>query len=608
MARTFMGYPSLTQYLLEAVDRYGNPRAQMCKTDGQWQSISAGEMLRRIAGLSSALAELGVKSGDRVGLYSPNRPEWHVADFAILGLGAVNVPIYFNESPERMIYILSHSGAKVVVTAGAEQARRLLACRERLETLERVIVAGAPSEISGDVLRYETLIAGAGETEVAAYRRRAAEVTSDMLATLIYTSGTTGEPKGVMLTHSNISSNQADSFRTHNYSPRDTALEFLPLAHVYERLMGYGYLFHGVSIAYVESMEQVPAALLEIRPTVGAAVPRFFEKFYANMMETGHRATGFKRRIFDWALRVAGEAMPWRAYQRAVPLRVKLEWLLANWLVYSRIRAGLGGRMRAFISGGAPLARELAEFFWTVGVPIYQGYGLTETSPVVSNNVPDANRVGTVGKTIPNVEVRIAADGEILVRGPCVMRGYFLKPAETREVLSEDGWLATGDVGYLDPDGYLVVTDRKKDLLKTAAGKFVAPQPIENTLKTSPFILNAAVVGDKRKFVAALIVPHFANVEARARELGIGFSSRAELAAHPWVHDLIGKEIARLTTHLAQYETIKRFAVLDEDFTFDNGGLTYTMKLKRRVIDQRYLDVIDQLYADLEEPRPLSRD
>ncbi|MBI3670052.1 MAG: long-chain fatty acid--CoA ligase [Acidobacteria bacterium] len=537
--RTFMGYPSLTQCLLEAVDRYRSPHAQMYKTDGQWQSISADEMLRRVAGLARALAELGVEAGDRVGLFSSNRPEWHITDFAILGLGAVNVPVYFNESPERMIYILNHSGAKVVLTAGADQARRLLACRERLQAIEHVIVAGAPPEIDGDILRYEALIAGAGDAEVAAYRRRAAEVTSDRLATIIYTSGTTGEPKGVMLTHANISSNQADSFRTHNYSPRDTALSFLPLAHVYERLMGYGYLFHGVSMAYVESMEQVAAALLEIRPTVGAAVPRFFEKFYANMMETGHRATGFKRQVFDWALRVAGEAMPWRAYGRPVPLRVKLEWLLADWLAYSRIRAGMGGRVRAFISGGAPLARELAEFFWTVGVPIYQGYGLTETSPVVANNVPNANRVGTVGKPIPHVEVRIADDGEILVRGPCVMRGYYLKPAETREVLSDAGWLATGDVGYLDPDGYLVVTDRKKDLLKTAAGKFVAPQPIENTLKSSPFILNAAVVGDRRKFVAALIVPHFANVGAKARELGMEFSSRAELAAHHWVHELI---------------------------------------------------------------------
>jgi long-chain acyl-CoA synthetase len=600
-----MGYPSLTQCLLEAVDRYHSPRAQMHRVEGRWEAISSAEMLCRIAGLSRALAELGVGAGDRVGLFAPNRPEWHVADFAILGLGAVDVPIYFNEAPDRMVYILNHSGAKVVVTAGAEQAGRLLACRERLRTVEQVIVAGAPPELDGEILRYEPLVAAVDEAEVKNYRRRAAKVTPEQLATIIYTSGTTGEPKGVMLTHANLSSNVTDTFSPLEYNPRDTALSFLPLSHVYERLMAYAYLFHGVPLAYVERMDDVAAALIEVRPTVAAAVPRFFEKFYANVMERGHQATGIRRRLFDWALDIARQAMPWRAYGRPVPARVKLAWVQANRLVYSRIRAGMGGRMRAFSAGGAPLARELAEFFWSVDVKVYQGYGLTETSPVVSTNLPGANKVGTVGKPIPNVEVRIAGDGEILVRGPCVMRGYYQKPAETQEVLSADGWLRTGDIGYLDADGYLVVTDRKKDLLKTAAGKFVAPQPIENTLKTSPFILNAAVVGDKRKFVCALVVPHFASVEGRAREMGREFSSRAELAADPWVRELIEGEIQRLTAHLAQYETIKRFAVLDEDFTFENGELTHTLKLKRRVIEQRYRDVIEQLYADVEEPRPL---
>lgn len=600
-----MGYPSLTQRLLEAVDRYQNPRTQMHKVGGRWEAISAREMLRRIAGLARALAELGVKPGDRVGLFSPNRPEWHIADFAVLGLGAVDVPIYFNEAPERIVYILNHSGVKVVVTAGAEQARRLLACRERLSAVEQIIVAGAPPELDHEILRYETLVAAVGDAEVAAYRRRATQVAADQLATIIYTSGTTGEPKGVMLTHSNLSSNEADAFLTLDYSQRDVALSFLPLSHVYERIMDYGYLFRGVAIAYLEAMDQVQAALIEVRPTVAAVVPRFFEKLYAHMMEEGHKVVGLKRRVFDWGLRVARESVPWRAYGRPAPPLLKLAWLLADLLVYSRIRAGVGGRVRAFISGGAPLARELAEFFWAVGLVIYQGYGLTETSPVVCTNAPEANKVGTVGRPIQNVEVRIAEDGEILVRGPCVMRGYYQKPAETQEALSPDGWLRTGDIGYLDAEGYLVVTDRKKDLLKTAGGKFVAPQPIENSLKSSPFILNAAVVGDRRKFVAALIVPNVPAIEARAREMGLHFSSPAELAVHPWVRELIGQEVKRLTSHLALYETIKRFAVLEHDFTFDGGELTSTLKLKRRVIEQRYHDTIEQLYEDVEEPRPL---
>ena len=600
-----MAYPSLTKRLLEAIDRYQCPRAQTFKAGGRWEAISAVEMLRRIAGLSRALAELGVKAGDRVSVFAPNRPEWHVADYAILGLGAVNVPVYFKEAADRIVYILNHSGAKVVVTAGEEQAQRLLACRERLTALEHVIVAAAPRELGGDVLRYEPLVAAAGEAEVAAYRRRAAEVTPDQLATIIYTSGTTGEPKGVMLTHSNFTSNEIDAFQAMDYRPEDLALSFLPLAHVYERIMCYGYFGRGVAVAYVPVMDEVAQALLEVRPTVAAAVPRFFEKLYANMMEKGHQATGLKRQVFDWSLRVAREATPWRAHGQDVPLRVKLAWALANRLVYSRIRTALGGQVRSFASGGAPLARELAEFFWAIGVVIYQGYGLTETSPIVATNLPGANKVGTVGRLITNVEVRIAEDGEILVRGPCVMRGYYKKPEETRVALSDDGWLSTGDIGYLDADGYLVVTDRKKDLLKTAAGKFVAPQPIENSLKSSPLILNAAVLGDRRTFVVALIVPHFANIEACARDMGLEFSSPAELAAHPWVCEQIRLEVDRLTAHLAQYETIKRFAVLDHDFTFEGGELTYTMKLRRRVIEERYRETIEQLYADAEERRPL---
>ncbi len=597
-----MDYQPLNKRFLEAVDRFRHPRAQMYKGGNRWEFISAQEMLRRVAGVSQALAELGVGAGDRVGLFSANRPEWHIADFAILGLGAVDVPIYFKESPERMSYILNHSGAKVVMAFGAEQAQKLLACRGQLRTVEYVIVGSAP-EANGEVLRYETLIAAVGESAVTAYRRRAAEVTADQLATLIYTSGTTGEPKGVMLTHRNLSSNVSDGFSMDELrSERDLALLFLPLAHVYERVMGYGYLFLGVTLAYVEAIEAVPQALVEVRPTVMAAVPRFFEKLYASILERGRQATGLRQKLFRWAMAVAQRALPWRAYGKPAPLSLRLEWILANLLVYSQIRAGIGGRLRIIFSGGAPLAKELAEFFWSVGIPIYQGYGLTETSPVVSTNYP-ANRVGSVGRPLANIEVRIADDGEILVRGPCVMLGYYQKSEETLETLSAHGWLHTGDIGYLDADGYLYVTERKKELLKTAAGKFVAPQPMENRLKASPFIANAAVVGDKRKFVAALIVPNFAAIQAQAREAGLEFASPAEMLVHPWVRERIALEVERVNAHLAQYETIKRFALLDRDFSYDAGELTYTMKLKRRVVEQRYHDVIESLYADVAEPR-----
>jgi long-chain acyl-CoA synthetase len=597
-------YPALTRCFLDAVDQHANPAAQMFRGANGWESIAAKEMLRRVAGLAKALAELGIKPGDRVAIYAPNCPEWHVADFAALGLGAVTVPVYFNESSDRLTYILNDSGARIVVTAGEAQARKITECRDRLPELEQVICAGPPVDLHDDVLRYETLIATTLDEDLVEYRRRAGEVAGAQLATIIYTSGTTGEPKGVMLNHANLTSNTMEGFVDYELTQTDTGLSFLPLAHVYERVIDYGYIFHGVSVAYVPQVEAVVQALVEVRPTITAAVPRFYEKMYANILEKGHHETGLKRVIFDWALRVATKAVPWRAYGKEVSAGVRLQWEIANWLVYSKIRAGLGGRIRIFSSGGAPLAPELAEFFWCVGLPVYQGYGLTETSPVISTNMPNANHVGTVGRPIENVRVRIADDGEILVKGPNVMQGYYKKPEQTREVFTADGWFCTGDIGRLDDGGYLVITDRKKELLKTAGGKFVAPAPIENLLKTCPFITNAIVVGDRRKFVSALVVPNFAAIEAEAHKAGHDCPATARMINDPWVRDLLSREIERLTAPLAQYERPKRFALLEQDFTYASGELTYTMKIKRRVIEQRYQDVIARLYADVEEPRP----
>jgi long-chain acyl-CoA synthetase len=593
-----MGYATLTEKLLGAIDRVPSDRAVMLRVSGRWEPMSSREFLRCIAAVSNALEQLGVKAGDRVGVFAPNRPEWHIADFAVLGLGAADVPIYFNESPDRIVYILNHSGAEIVFVAGEMQTRRLLECRSRLTSVKHIICAVAPTDLGEDVLRYETLAAAAGDEAIAEYRLRAARVASDQVATIIYTSGTTGEPKGVVLTHNNLSSNEEVSAESFGMSSSDTAVSFLPLSHVYERVIGYAYLFRGVHVAYVERMEDLPQALVEVHPTLAAAVPRVFEKLYANIMQKGHEATGVRRQLFDWAIGVARRSVKWRAYGEHAPLGLRIFWDVADRVVYSKIREGVGGRMRAFISGGGPLSPELAEFFWAVGVPVYQGYGLTETSPVVSANCPAANKVGSVGKPIRHVDVRIAKDGEIFVHGPCVMLGYYERPEDTRAVISRDGWLATGDIGRVDVDGYLYVTDRKKDLFKTAAGKFVAPQPIENLLKSSPLILNAVLVGDKRKFIAALIVPNFANVEAAARQqVGRAFASREQLAGDSWVHDLIGKEVERINSTLAQYETIKRFALLDHDFTFDGGQLTYTLKLKRRVIDERYAKIIGDLYV-----------
>jgi long-chain acyl-CoA synthetase len=600
-----MNYGTLPSRFLNAIDSRPNSRAQMFRhADSTWESISSAELLRRVAGLSMALVELGVKPGDRVGLFSANRPEWHTADFAINGSGGVTVPIYFNESPDRLTYILKHSGARVIIVAGAEQLQKLLPCRAQLPELEHVIVADADADVPPECLRYETLIASAGGAEIAAYRMRAAQVLPGQLCTIIYTSGTTGEPKGVMLTHNNMSSNVTDSCATFDFKPAtDVALSFLPLAHVYGRMLDYIYLFNGVSVAYVEAVDLVPQALLEIHPSVIAAVPRFFEKIYAKLMEQGSKATGIKHTLFDWAIDVARRAAPWRTGAKGASPLLKAQWALADKLVYKKVRAGTGGKLRMVFSGGAPLSKELAEFFWSIGIPIYQGYGLTETSPILTSNYPQ-NRSGSSGRPIPNVLIRIAGDGEILAKGPCVMQGYYKGTDATREVLDDGGWFHTGDIGYLDADNYLFITDRKKDLIKTAGGKFVAPQPIENALKTSPYILNAMIVGDQRRFVVALIVPNAATVSARLQDQGVRLASHEEMAAHPAVRSLIEGEVKRLTAHLAQWETIKRFALLPEDFTFDNGNLTFTLKLKRRVVEKKYREIIDKLYADSYEPVP----
>jgi len=603
-----MGYSTLPCRFLQAVDEHPSPRAQMVRRGERWDAISSQEFLRRVAGLADCFVELGVKPGDRVGLFAPNCPEWHTADFAISGSGAVTVPIYFNESPDRMAYILNHCGAQILFVAGVRQLEKYLQVREQLEYLQQVIVAEAGDAVPSEFLRYETLLATAGPAEISAYRQRVAEISPKQLTSIIYTSGTTGEPKGVMLTHENFSSNVSDTCHELVLKPEtDLAVSFLPLAHVYGRMVDYLYLFCGCPLAYVEAVENVGQALVEVHPTVIAAVPRFFEKIYARLMEQGSKTKGMKRKIFDFAMNTAREAAPWRTGEKNVSAAVKVKWALADGLVYSKIRRGTGGRLRVVLSGGAPLSKALGEFFWAVGIPIYQGYGLTETSPVLTSNYPQ-NRIGSSGRPIENVQIRIADDGEILAKGPCVMQGYYKAPGFTTEAFTEDGWFKTGDIGYLDQDNYLFITDRKKDLLKTAAGKFVAPQPIENALKASPFVLNAMVVGDQRKFVVALIVINAVTISAKLAEEELTFSSAAEMAAHPRTYALVQKEVQRLTPHLAQYETIKRFALLPDDFTFDTGTLTFTMKLKRRVVEHQYQSLIDKLFADVTEPRPLVRD
>ncbi|HXE74631.1 MAG TPA: long-chain fatty acid--CoA ligase [Candidatus Xenobia bacterium] len=599
--------PTLNQILLDSLRRYSRPDLLYYKRGGEWRTISTDLFLRRVSSLADSLKKLGIQKGDRVAVFSENRPEWHIADLAILGLGAVNVPIYPAESVERAGYILEHSEAKVCFVSGIEQFGKISQLWHKLPALQHVIPFD--SLAGGDVARAWKVLAWGGAVRDDAppdilreYERVARSHQPDDIATLIYTSGTTGVPKGVLLTQHNFASNVVSALEKLAYQSIDRALCLLPLCHIFERTNSYCYFYNSASIVYAENFDKVVENMREMQPTVMAGVPRFFEKLYAGIQKRRSELSGPRAKIFDWAVAVGREATPYRLAAQPLPSGLRLRYWLAEKLVYRKVRAEIGGRFRHFISGSAPLARGINEFLHAVGFSIFEGYGLTETSPVVSVNTPGAAKLGTVGRPIRGVEVKIAEDGEVLVRGPNVMKGYYRMEEETREAL-RDGWFHTGDVGFLDADGFLSITDRKKDLIKTAGGKFIAPQPIENQLKQSYYISSAVVLGDRQRFVVALLVPNFPHLEEFAREKGINAGSRAKLVAQPAVRALYDAEVEKVNGHLAQYERIKRYALLDHEFSFDGGQLTYTQKVRRRMIEKQHRELLAKLYAE-ESPQP----
>ena len=579
------------------------------KRAGAWVSIQAREMFRQVVWLARGLERLGVVSGDRVALLSDNRPEWAVADFGILGRGGVTVPLYPTLPAHSCEYILQDSGACGIVVSNKAQLEKICSVWDRLPRLrwavamEGVPVSAAPFRPFSDdadekrQLAWRDLVGDAAlaSAEGARFAQTARAVRPEDLASIIYTSGTTGTPKGVMLTHANIVSNVLASANL--FQPDDLALSFLPLAHIYERTVDYTYLYNDVPIAYAESIEAVSQNLLEVRPTVLAAVPRFFEKMHGRVMDAVRQAPAPRRWLFRWAVGVGQQALRRRVADQQLPTGLSLRHALAERLVFGRLRARLGGRIRFFLSGSAPLSPALSEFFNGAGVTVCEGYGLTETSPVVATNVPGRNRPGTVGRPLAGVEVRIAEDGEILVRGPNVMKGYYNQPEETAQVL-KDGWFHTGDIGELTSEGDLRITDRKKDLFKTAGGKYVAPQPIENRMRACPYLLNAVLVGDRRPYVVALLVPDFDKLAEFARQRGLPCSSPGELARHEQVHALLQREVDAVNAELARFEQIKRFVVLERDFSIESGELTPTMKVRRRVVVQQYRDAVESLYGE----------
>jgi long-chain acyl-CoA synthetase len=571
-------------------------RAMLHREAGKWLPISSSDLRRNVAGTVRALQRLGIQKGDRVAILSENRPEWSTADFAILLLGAVTVPVYSTLTPEQTAYTLRDSGARVVFVSTELQLRKVQSILPQTQ-VKRIVVMDhiqISSDLAATCLLMDQFMTQGPGNLAPQTESIARSIQPDDLATIIYTSGTTGTAKGAMLTHGNIASNINCSLLGFEMHPGLLSISFLPLSHVTARHVDFSMLYHGVTLAYCPFMENLTETFLEVRPSLCVSVPRVYEKIYA---KTEMKAHGFaKRAIYRWALSVG------RANKPAIlagQTPTAANWKLANQLVFSKIREGLGGRVETFISGGAPLGRELAEWFATVGIRIHEGYGLTETSPVIAVNTPVNHRIGTVGKILPNLEVRIAEDGEILVRGPSVFKGYWNRPEETKNAF-QDGWFQTGDIGQIDADGYLSVTDRKKELIKTSGGKFIAPQPIENSLKLNPLIGTAVVVGDKRKFAFVIVSPNFPLLEDWARANNVTFSSHAELVAKPKVQALYEGVVEEVNQNLARFEKLKRVLLVPDEFTAENGALTPTLKLRRRVIEERYRAQIDDLYAQAE--------
>ncbi len=595
--------PSTLVEVFELVARrFPRPDTLNYKKDGVWVSISLAEIMTRIRRIAAGLLSLGIHKGDRVALLSESRPEWTLTDAGCLFIGAVDVPVYPTLTPSQVRYILKDSGARVLVLANAAKFSELEEVIKDCPDLEHLIFFDGPlpSERGMTLPELEKLGSQLEQVQPGAVNEHVAQVKPTDLATLIYTSGTTGEPKGVMLTHANLTSNLVDSSEQLAFAEGDVALSVLPLSHVFERQAMYMYLYRGMAIYYAEAIDKIGPNLKEVSPTILVGVPRIFEKIYFRIRERAASEGRVNVVLLAWAVDVARAYARHLVYHTSPSWWLKLQHRLASRLVFSRWKKAFGGRIRLLVSGGAALPEELGLLYLGAGIPIIQGYGLTETSPVITACSLEENRIGTVGKPIRNVEVRIAEDGEIETRGPNVMLGYYHKPEATREVFTEDGWFKTGDVGTIDEDGFLRITDRKKELFKTSGGKYIAPQVIEQLIKGSRFVNQVVLIGNERKFPAALIVPDWNLIESYAELKGIKSLGRAELCSHPRILDLFERQIAARTMELAKYERVKKIALLEKELTIEGGELTPTLKVKRRIIDEKYRDLINRLYEEAE--------
>jgi long-chain acyl-CoA synthetase len=582
----WIGPSTIPEMLLQSSRKYRKPEAFKFKRNGQWIDVSTDEFLLRVEELAFALLSLGVKAGDRIAILSENRLEWAASDYAGLCIGAITVPIYPTLAAAQIEALIRDSEPVLVFVSTAELLQKLRNIRQPPSL--RLIASFEPA---AGVMCIDALYDIGRQSSYdypGEFYRQVCNVDADDVATIIYTSGTTGIPKGVMLTHRNLMSNILATSKILPLSPTDRSLSFLPLSHIFQRHVDYATFYAGSTIAYSSNVLSVAEDMVEVQPTFAAGVPRFFEKVYGRIIWEVSRGSRMTRAIFNSAVRAGREHL--RTGEDSIWHRA------ADSLVFRKIRARLGGRIRFFISGGAPLEKEIAEFFCAIGLPIYEGYGLTETSPVITLNAPEAVRLGSVGRVVGDQEIQIAHDGEILVRGSNVMKGYYKMPRETAEALDR-GWLHTGDIGELDEEGFLRITDRKKDLIVTSGGKNIAPQPIENRLKLIPYFDNVVLIGDRRNFISALITPNYDALAAYAREKGIPFETSRELITKPEIYKLAMTEIDRHTQDLADFEKVRKIAFLDKQFSIDGGELTPTLKIRRFTIEKKYQTAIDELYA-----------
>ena len=606
---TASDFSTLNELFIKAIEEKDRPDCFLYKSEGRYQSISSREALRKAAALASALERLGARPGERIALLSENRPEWALTDYAILGMRAITVPLFPTLLEPDLEFILRDSESKGIVVATDAQLRKVLNIWSKLPALKFVLAMGC-STVAGTKAdcwegSVESEMGWAGPMLIDAFKAKALDAKPDDTATIIYTSGTMGQPQGVVLTHANIVSNVQSTAEVFPLGPTDVLLSFLPLSHVFERMVEFFCFWKGVRIGYAEGLDTLPQNLREIRPTALAVVPRVLEKIQGKVMDGVRQLPDLKQRLFYWARAVGKQRIPFLLEGRTPPLGLRLKYGLADRLVCAKVREQLGGRVRMLISGAAPLSKDIAEFFYALGLPVYEGYGLTETSPVVAVNCPGKTKLGTVGKVIPRVEVKLSdeeidSEGrvgrEILVRGPSITRGYYHLEEVNRSSFV-DGWLRTGDLGMFDSGGYLSITGRKKNLFKTSGGKYVSPEKLENLFQGDPYIYQIAVLGDGRKFVGALIVPEFRRLQDYARSQGISFENRQVLVAHPDIQALIRRQIDEATRWLPRHEKIRRFVLLPEEFSIASGELSATLKVKRPVVREKYRAQIEEMFS-----------